>query len=62
MVEASLAYKKPSEYSKEDLQALSTRLIGEIDIKDRSYRWKTYKQCFIAADLVKHLLNKGVRF
>ncbi|CAM9736999.1 unnamed protein product, partial [Discosporangium mesarthrocarpum] len=41
-------------------QVLAQRMRTELDIKDRSYRFQTYKQCFLGTDAVIWLKNTGL--
>ncbi len=53
--------QKGAQWSTEEVSELSKVLKEKLDIKDRKYRFKTYKKCFVGKDCVKFLIENGVR-
>eukprot|EP00873_Tetraselmis_striata_P034656 jgi/Tetstr1/454920/TSEL_041783.t1 len=41
----------------DDLDVIARRLMGEVEIKDRTWLFKTYKRCFLGTDLVKAMVK-----
>lgn len=41
------------------LQSIAEDLRKNIEVKDRTYRFKTYSQCFVGSDAVQYLLSKN---
>ena len=43
----------------QELDVLAGEFKKKVEIKDRSYHLKTYKQCFIGKEAVDFLVNEG---
>ena len=43
----------------QSLEIKAEKLESALDIKDRKYRFKTYKSCFIGSDAVKKIIELG---
>ena len=48
-----------SDEFKASLEDIANNFRANVDIKDRKYRLKTYKQCFVGSDGVDYLLETG---
>lgn len=46
--------------SPEGLNALALRMVRELDIKDRSYLFRSFPQCFVGEEAVKWMLSSAV--
>ena len=44
----------------EDLHRIATDLQTNLDIRDRKYHCKTYKECFIGLDAVAYMISSGL--
>jgi hypothetical protein len=42
------------------LLEIANRMRKELDIRDRSYFWSTYKDCFVGEDAVTWMVETGV--
>lgn len=52
-----MSQKRSDELKKAQTLAETIRYSGNLDIKDRSYRLRTYRNCFIASDMVDCLIR-----
>jgi Domain found in Dishevelled, Egl-10, and Pleckstrin (DEP) len=50
---------KESEEFRASLEDIANNFRANVDIKDRKYRLKTFKQCFIGSEAVDYLLETG---
>jgi Domain found in Dishevelled, Egl-10, and Pleckstrin (DEP) len=50
---------KESEEFRASLEDIANNFRANVDIKDRKYRLKTFKQCFIGSEGVDYLLETG---
>ena len=46
--------------SQQSVQAQAEKLESNLDIKDRKYRFKTYKNCFIGSDAVNTIIQLNI--
>jgi hypothetical protein len=45
----------PSQFSKLDITAIALQMKQDLEIKDRVYHFKTYKDCFLGSEAIAWL-------
>lgn len=60
---SDMAVKLPGkgDITEEEIKALGEQMHTGVEIKDRTYRLRTYKMCFVGKDAVKWLMEKSGR-
>ena len=50
--------RRPREWTEEEISNIAAEARQELEIRDRSYRWTTYQDCFVATQLTDWFIVK----